>query len=79
MRRRCRLQDCARSAALAAPSGFAYVDLGSGQGPHRVFVAAELPFREVIGVDLSRLLHDRADAPTSPTAHAVAGGGPFGR
>ncbi len=36
-------------------SGYSYVDLGCGKG-RSLFVAAELPFRQIIGVELSSLL-----------------------
>jgi SAM-dependent methyltransferase len=42
-------------------SDFSYVDLGSGKG-RTLFVAAEWPFRQVIGVEFSRLLHEQACA-----------------
>ncbi len=37
-------------------SGFRYIDLGCGKG-RSLFVAAELPFREIVGVELSELLY----------------------
>ena len=46
---------------VATASEYTYVDLGSGKG-RTLFIAAELPFREVIGVEFSRLLHERAAA-----------------
>ena len=46
---------------VAAASAYTYVDLGSGKG-RTLFVAAEWPFREVIGVEFSRVLHERACA-----------------
>ncbi len=49
------------AAPLADASEYTYVDLGSGKG-RTLFIAAELPFREVIGVEFSRLLHERAAA-----------------
>jgi SAM-dependent methyltransferase len=42
-------------------TGFSYVDLGSGKG-RTLFVAAELPFKQIIGVELSCLLHQQACA-----------------
>jgi SAM-dependent methyltransferase len=42
-------------------SDFSYVDLGSGKG-RSLFVAAELPFRQVTGVEFSRPLHQQACA-----------------
>ena len=46
---------------LANASNYTYIDLGSGKG-RTLFVAAELPFREVIGVEFSPLLNERACA-----------------
>ena len=40
-------------------SSYSYVDLGSGKG-RSLFVAAELPFRQIIGVELSKRLHEQA-------------------
>ena len=42
-------------------SDFSYVDLGSGKG-RTLFVAAELPFKQITGVEFSRRLHDQACA-----------------
>lgn len=42
-------------------SGFSYIDLGSGKG-RSVFVAAELPFRQIIGVEFSPLLYEQSRA-----------------
>ena len=42
-------------------SHFSYVDLGSGKG-RTLFVAAELPFRQITGVEFSRRLHGEACA-----------------
>lgn len=42
-------------------SSYSYVDLGSGKG-RTLFVAAELPFYEIIGVEFSRVLHMAACA-----------------
>ena len=50
-----------RAAPVASASDYTFVDLGSGKG-RALFVAAEWPFREVIGVEFSRLLHERAVA-----------------
>ena len=54
-----------RQALRAMPvedvSDFSYVDLGSGKG-RTLFVAAELPFKEIIGVEFSRLLCEQACA-----------------
>ncbi len=40
-------------------SGFSYVDLGCGKG-RSLFVAAELPFKQIIGVELSPVLHKQS-------------------
>jgi hypothetical protein len=54
-----------RQALRAMPvqdvSDFSYVDLGSGKG-RTLFIAAELPFKEIIGVEISRVLHEQACA-----------------
>ena len=42
-------------------SSFSYVDLGCGKG-RSLFVAAELPFRQIIGVEFSPLLHEQSCA-----------------
>ena len=42
-------------------TGFSFVDLGSGKG-RTLFVAAELPFQQIIGVEFSRRLHEQACA-----------------
>ena len=51
-----------RQALRAMPvrdvSSFSYVDLGCGKG-RSLFVAAEFPFRQIIGVELSSRLHAR--------------------
>ena len=49
------------SLSLADAADYTYVDLGSGKG-RTLFIAAELPFREVIGVEFSPLLHEQARA-----------------
>jgi SAM-dependent methyltransferase len=47
-------------ADLALPyENFVFVDLGSGKG-RAVFMAAEFPFRKVIGVEISPVLHRMA-------------------
>ncbi len=52
-----------RAALADAPvgdvSGYTFVDLGSGKG-RMLFVAAERPFRRVLGVEFSRSLHAEA-------------------
>ncbi len=50
-----------RDASIKDVSNFSYVDLGSGKG-RTLLIAAELPFRRVIGVELSRTLHQEACA-----------------
>jgi SAM-dependent methyltransferase len=40
-------------------TGYSYIDLGSGKG-RTLFVAAEFPFHDVTGVELSPTLHRRA-------------------
>lgn len=40
-------------------SNYTFVDFGSGKG-RALFVAAELPFEEVIGAELSSVLHEQA-------------------
>ena len=47
--------------SVADVSGYSYVDLGSGKG-RTLFIAAELPFREIVGVEFSRLLYEKACA-----------------
>ena len=42
-------------------SRFSYVDLGSGKG-RTLFIAAELPFLQIIGVELSPVLHKQASS-----------------
>ncbi|MDQ2832552.1 MAG: class I SAM-dependent methyltransferase [Acidobacteriota bacterium] len=39
-------------------SDYSYIDLGSGKG-RTLFIAAELPFRQITGVEFSRMLHDQ--------------------
>ena len=43
------------------PAQFTFVDYGSGKG-RALFVAAELPFRQVVGVEISPALHKAAAA-----------------
>ena len=43
------------------PTDYTFVDYGSGKG-RALFVAAEFPFREVVGVEISQQLHDAANA-----------------
>ena len=42
-------------------SDLSYIDLGSGKG-RTLFIAAELPFRQITGVEFSPLLHEKACA-----------------
>ena len=50
-----------REALSAMPIGnvsrYTYIDLGSGKG-RTLFVASELPFRQIIGVEFSNKLHE---------------------
>ena len=48
-----------RDANLQDVGEYSYIDLGSGKG-RSLFVAAELPFQQVIGVERSHLLHQQA-------------------
>lgn len=43
------------------PADYSFIDYGSGKG-RALFVAAEFPFRRVIGVEISRRLHEAATA-----------------
>ena len=45
-----------RHLPVADPSRYTFVDLGSGKG-RMLFVAAELPFRKVMGVEFAAALH----------------------
>jgi hypothetical protein len=42
-------------------SGISYIDLGSGEG-RTLFIAAELPFKQIIGLEFSTVLHEQACA-----------------
>jgi SAM-dependent methyltransferase len=59
------IREALREALRAMPpldvTDFTYVDLGSGKG-RSLFVAAELPFQKIIGVEFSQLLHEQARA-----------------
>ena len=57
-----------RAAPVGPASDYTYVDLGSGKG-RSLFVAAEWPFREVVGVEFSRPLHERAVANVGTFRH----------
>lgn len=48
-----------RSLPIQDPSAYTFLDLGSGKG-RMLFVAAEQPFRRVIGVEFSPVLHAQA-------------------
>ncbi len=61
---------------VADASAYTYVDLGSGKG-RTLFVAAEVPFREVVGVEFSRPLHDRAAANVRTFRHRGRRSGPI--
>ncbi len=61
---------------MADASAYTYVDLGSGKG-RTLFVAAERPFREVVGVEFSRPLHDRAAANVRTFRHGGRRCGPI--
>ena len=53
------LRKALRDLPVEDVSGFRYVDLGSGKG-RSLFVAAEWPFRQIIGVEFSWVLHEQA-------------------
>jgi predicted RNA methylase len=58
-----------------APHDFSFVDYGSGKG-RVVMIAAELPFKTVIGVEFSRELHETASRNLARLpAEAVKAGG----
>jgi SAM-dependent methyltransferase len=50
-----------RALPLPNPSEYTFIDLGSGKG-RSVFIAAELPFQRVVGVEYSAALHRQAEA-----------------
>jgi hypothetical protein len=50
-----------RNAPISSPRDYTFVDLGSGKGL-MMLLAAELPFRKVIGVELRKHLHETAIA-----------------
>jgi hypothetical protein len=50
-----------RNMPISNPRDYTFVDLGSGKGL-MMLLAAELPFRKVIGVELRRHLHETAVA-----------------
>lgn len=53
------IREALRSLCLQDASSYTYVDLGSGKG-RTLFIAAEQPFREIIGVELTPVLHAEA-------------------
>ena len=55
------IREALRAMPVPDVTGFTYVDLGSGKG-RSLFVAAEMPFQEIIGVEFSPLLHAQACA-----------------
>ena len=66
----------ATAVPAATAHAYAYVDLGSGKG-RSLFVAAEWPFREVVGVEFSPLLHERAVANVATYRHRGRRCGPI--
>jgi SAM-dependent methyltransferase len=55
------IRQALREMPIQDVSEFSYVDLGSGKG-RSLFVAAELPFQRITGVEFSPLLHEQACA-----------------
>jgi SAM-dependent methyltransferase len=55
------IRQALRKMPIQDVSEFSYVDLGSGKG-RSLFVAAELPFQQITGVEFSPLLHEQACA-----------------
>ena len=53
------IREALRAAPIADASRYTFVDIGSGKG-RTLFVAAEQPFRRVIGVEFSAALHAQA-------------------
>lgn len=53
------IRQALRETGIRNCSPYSYIDLGSGKG-RSLFVAAELPFRQVLGVEFSLLLHEQA-------------------
>lgn len=53
------IREALRGMPVSNVSGYTYIDLGSGKG-RTLFVAAELPFRRIIGVEFSINLHQLA-------------------
>ncbi len=50
------IREALRAIPVTDASRYTYIDLGSGKG-RTLFVAAELPFRRILGVELSGRLH----------------------
>lgn len=57
-----------RSVPVRDVSGYSYVDLGSGKG-RTLFIASEMPFQRVVGVELSLALHAQALANAQTYRH----------
>lgn len=55
------VREALRASPIQDASGYTYVDFGSGKG-RTLFIAAELPFQRIVGVELSEQLHERACA-----------------
>ena len=53
------IRDALRAAPIRDASAYTFVDFGSGKG-RAIFVAAEMPFRRLIGVEFSAGLHAEA-------------------
>lgn len=53
------IRDALRDARIADASQYTFVDFGSGKG-RAIFVAAEQPFRRIVGVEFSAKLHAEA-------------------
>ena len=70
------IREALRAAPVPDGAGYTYVDLGSGKG-RTLFVAAELPFRAIVGVELSDRLHGRACANIGSFRFRGRRGGPI--
>ncbi len=53
------IREALRGLPMQDVSDYTYIDLGSGKG-RTLFVASDWPFRQVIGVEFSRTMHDLA-------------------
>jgi hypothetical protein len=53
------IREALRAIPVEDVSSYSYIDLGSGKG-RTLFVAADLPFRQIIGVELSNQLNEMA-------------------